>query len=47
MPVKILNLGEKGCVELLFTHGKSHLLWNEIDNVIYHQRGNNGLKTRQ
>ena len=47
MPVEILNLGEKGCVKSLFTHGKSHLLWNEIDNVTYHQRSNNGLKRHQ
>jgi len=30
MLVEILNLGEKRCVELLFTNGKSYLLRNVI-----------------
>ena len=42
--MKILDLGEKGYVESLFTNGKSHLLRNETDNIIHHQRSNNSLK---
>jgi len=45
--VEILNLGEKRCVESLFTNGKSYLLRNVIDKIIYHQSNNNGLKRPQ
>ena len=44
MPVEVLNLGEKSYVESLFTNGKSHLLRDMINKIIYHQRSNNGLK---
>ena len=34
MPVEVLNLGEKRCVESLFTNGKTHLLRKVIDKII-------------
>jgi len=34
MPMEILDLGEKRCVELLFTNGKTHLFRNVIDKII-------------
>jgi len=45
MPMQVLNLGEKRC-ELLFTNGKSYLVRNVIDQIIYHQCSNNDLKRR-
>jgi len=43
MPVEVLNLGESH-VESLFRNGKSHLLRNVIDKIIYHQSSNNALE---
>jgi len=36
-----VNLGEKRYVESLFTNGKSHLLRNVINKIIYHQSSRN------
>jgi len=47
MPVEVLNLGEKRCVELLFTNGKSHLLRNVIGKIIHHQSSSNDLEMLQ
>jgi len=43
MPVEVLNLGEKRYVESLSANGKTHLLRNVTDEIIYHQCGNNDL----
>jgi len=47
IPVEVLNLGQKRYVESLFTNGKTHLLRNVIDKIIYHKRSNNDLKKLQ
>jgi len=39
-----VNLGEKRYMESFLTNGKSHLLRNVINKIIYHPSSSNGLK---
>ena len=42
--MKVLNLEEKRYRESSFTDGKSHLLRDVIDSIVYHQSTKNSLK---